>query len=215
MIAVLTGDIVSSRRLPDKRKWLKRLEDVIEKKSGLSKAPKWGIFRGDGFQVELPSPKDALKLAILIRSGLKSVPELFEQGIDARIGIGIGDTGYSAKSTNESDGPAYQWSGKALDFLKDQQYHLYIMVKWPEFQESTNASLRLVNAIIDDWTRPEAEVAWLKLSEGMTQTEMARRLKITQPAVHKRMAGSHLNDIMEFVKHFEKEVPHRIKGNAK
>ncbi len=43
MIAVLTGDIVSSRQVPDKR-WLKRLGEVIEKKSGLSKVSKVDYF---------------------------------------------------------------------------------------------------------------------------------------------------------------------------
>lgn len=215
MIAVLTGDIVSSRRVVDKRKWLKRLEEIIEKKSRLGKAPKWGIFRGDGFQIELSSPKDALRLAILIRTGLKSVQELFVQGIDARIGIGIGNKGYSAKSTNESDGPAYHHSGGALDYLKDQQYRLYISSDWPAFDESWNIGLRLMNAIILDWTHAEAEIAWLKLSEGTTQTEMAHRLKISQPAVHKRMAGSHLKDITEVIDYFERDITFRIKAGMK
>ncbi len=53
MIAVLTGDIVSSRKIGDKRKWLTRLREIIDRKTGAwqGEPPKWSVFRGDGFQV--------------------------------------------------------------------------------------------------------------------------------------------------------------------
>jgi len=214
MIAVLTGDIVSSRNIPDKRKWLKRLEDIIEHKTGLPKPPKFGVFRGDGFQVELPPP-EALRIAILIRAGLKSVPELFEQEIDARIGIGIGEKGFTGKSINESDGEAYQWSGNVLDSLKNHETRLEIKTPWPQINASLNISLQLASVIIDDWTEGESEIAWIKLSEDKTQTEMAKKLKITQPAVHKRSAGAHLNEISNLISYFENTITTAVKENHK
>lgn len=198
MIAVLTGDIVSSRSVPDKRKWLKRLEEIIEKRSGLTN-PKWGIFRGDGFQLEMTVPAEALRVAILIRAGIKSVDELHSEGLDARIGIGIGEKGYVSKSINESDGEAYQWSGNALDTIKGG---LQVKTRWPERDYGTNIALRLASVIIDDWTQAEAEIAWLSLSQNLTQVEMAKRLKISQPAVNKRAMGGHLNEINELVSYF-------------
>jgi hypothetical protein len=198
MIAVLTGDIVSSRRIADKRQWLKRLQEIIEKRSGLSKVPKWGVFRGDGFQVELAAPADALRIAILIRTGLKS-----GQGTDARIAIGIGDKGYTGKSVNESDGEAYQSSGALLDSFKNSQHRLEMKSPWPEIDQQMNISLQFASVIIDDWTQAEAEIAWLKMSEVKTQVEMAKKLKISQPAVHKRFAGAHLDEIFALIDYFE------------
>jgi hypothetical protein len=210
MIAVLTGDIVSSRQIPGKRLWLKKLQDIIEKRSGLSKVPKWSVFRGDGFQVELTTPADALRIALLIRTGLKS-----SQGIDARIAIGIGEKGYTAKSVNESDGEAYQYSGNLLDSFKASQNRLEIKSPWPEIDRSINMSLLLASVIIDDWTQAEAEIAWLKLSEEKTQVEMAKKLKITQPAVHKRATGAHLTEVVNLISYFESTITAAIKGNQK
>lgn len=215
MIAILTGDIVSSRRVPDKKRWLKRLKEIIEKKSGLAKVPRWDVFRGDGFQLELSSPADALRIAILIRSGLKSLPELYNQGIDARIGIGIGRKEYVGKSISDSDGEAYQWSGSVLDSLKGEQSRLQMKSPWNELDLPMNIALQLASVIIDEWTSPEAEIMWLWLTEGKTQVEMARKLKITQPAVHKRAAGAHLREISNLLDYFQAAISGRPENVAK
>ncbi|MEI9921521.1 MAG: hypothetical protein WDO14_22440 [Bacteroidota bacterium] len=214
MIAVLTGDIVSSRKAPDK-KWLARLSEVIEKKSSLKKAPKWTIFRGDGFQIELPEPEKALQVALIIRSGLRSVPQLFEQGIDARIGIGIGEKEFTGKSISESDGQAYQLSGGVLDSLKNDKYKLHIKTPWPEVDLAINVALQLASVVIDDWSLAESEIAWLWLTEGKTQVEMAKKLKITQPAIHKRFAGAHLSEISDLLTYYHDVVSHHTKSPKK
>lgn len=206
MIAVLTGDIVSSRSLPNKSHWLRKLQDIIEKRSGLPKKPRWGIFRGDGFQVELADPSEALRLAILIRAGLRSIPEFSKLKLDARIAIGIGEKGYTGKSVNESDGQAYQWSGAALDSLKNENHRLEIVTPWQTIDKPMNTALRLASAIIGDWTFAEAEVVWLKLSEGRTQEQMAKKLKISQPAVHKRYASAHYQELSGLISYFETAI---------
>ncbi len=211
MIAVLTGDIVSSRSLPEKKLWLNRLREIIEKKAGYHKTPRWGIFRGDGFQVEMLNPWDALRVAILIRSGLKALPELYEHGIDARIGIGVGEKGYVGKSINESDGEAYQLSGNALDLISSDQYRLQFASPWPEVNRSMNIALHLASAIIDDWSQPKAEITWLKMSEDKTQIDMARKLGITQPAVNKRTVGANLNEILDLVTYFDDFISSKVK----
>jgi hypothetical protein len=203
MIAVLTGDIVSSRKIGDKRKWLKRLREIIERKTGLGKPPKWSVFRGDGFQVEIGSPEHALRIAVLIRAGLRSVPE---QKIDARIGVGIGEKGFTGNSVNESDGEAYQRSGALLDSLKKDRSRLQIQSPWAEMDSAMNTALALASVIIDDWTQPEAEVAWLLMSEQKTQVEMAKKLKISQPAIHKRFTGAHLTEINALIGYFSSTV---------
>ena len=211
MIAILTGDIVSSRSIPEKRPWLNRLHEIIDRKTGLNKAPKWGIFRGDGFQIELTTPSDALRIALLIRSGLKSIPELHEQGIDARIGIGIGQKGYTSKSINESDGEAYYFSGAALDSLKGDQHRMQIKTPWSHIDVPVNLTLLFASAMIDEWTQAQAEIVWMKMSEEKTQTEMAKKLKISQPAVHKRTAGAHLNEISALLSYFDEVVVAALK----
>jgi hypothetical protein len=206
MIAVLTGDIVSSRSVPNKSRWLRKLQEIIERRSGLSKTPKWGVFRGDGFQVELAQPSDALRLSILIRAGLQSMPGFSKLKLDARIAIGIGEKGYTGKSVNESDGQAYLWSGTLLDSLMRQSHRLQLNSPWPVIDKPVNVALKLASSIIDDWTFAEAEIVWLKLSEGKTQEQMAKKLKISQPAVHKRYVSSHYHELSELILYFESAI---------
>ncbi|HZY80253.1 MAG TPA: hypothetical protein VFE50_12065 [Cyclobacteriaceae bacterium] len=212
MIAVLTGDIISSRTLPNRSRWLRRLEEIIEKKSGLAKPPKWGVFRGDSFQVELSRPQDALRLAILIRAGLRSTPGFSPIRLDARIAIGIGDKGYSGKSVHYSDGEAYVLSGTALDVLKRENSRLTIQTPGFTIGKSLEISLQLASTIIDDWSFAEAQAVWLKLSENKTQEEIAKKLKISQPAVHKRYTGSHYNEISKLLTYFESAVSSEPEG---
>ncbi|MEJ0033885.1 MAG: hypothetical protein WDO15_27725 [Bacteroidota bacterium] len=56
--------------------------------------------------------------------------ELFDQGIDARVGIGLGKKEYTGKSISESDGEAYQWSGNILDSLKGYQSKWRAKTPW-------------------------------------------------------------------------------------
>jgi hypothetical protein len=217
MIAVLTGDIVSSRSLPNKSRWLRRLQEIIDKRSGLRKGPRWGIFRGDGFQVELPDAEasDALRLAILIRAGLRSMPAFAKLKLDARIAIGIGEKGYTGKSVNESDGQAYQWSGTTLDSLKSETHRLALVTPWTHIDTPVNVALKLASSIIGDWTFAEAEVVWLKLSEGKTQEQMAKKLKISQPAVHKRYASAHYQELSTLISYFESAISNAIMNPGK
>lgn len=215
MIAVLTGDIVSSRSLPNKSSWLRRLQEIIDKRSGLRKTPRWGIFRGDGFQVEIPDASEALRLAVLIRAGLRSMPAFPKLKLDARIAIGIGEKGYTGKSVNESDGQAYQWSGTTLDSLKRESHRLQIVTPWLHIDQPVNVALKLASSLIDDWTFAEAEVVWLKLSEGKTQEQMAKKLKISQPAVHKRYASAHYQELSELISYFNTAVDYAIMNPGK
>jgi hypothetical protein len=211
MIAVLTGDIVSSQSLESANQWSKRLKQVIEKRSGLAKTPRWDVFRGDGFQVELEDASSAIRMAFLIRAGLKSIQE---EDVDARIGIGIGRKGYTGKSVNESNGEAYLFSGAVLDSLKKQSHRLEINTPWPAI-DKLNVSLRLASVIIDDWTFAEAEIAFLKLSEDKTQEELAKKLDISQPAVHKRLSKAHYQELQDLILFFETELNEVLKNNSK
>jgi hypothetical protein len=211
MIAVLTGDIVSSQSLESANQWSKRLKQVVEKRSGLAKIPRWDVFRGDGFQVELEDPSGAIRMAILIRAGLKSIQP---EDVDARIGIGIGKKGYTGKSVNESNGEAYLFSGAVLDSLKNRSHRLEINTPWPVI-DKINIALRLASVIIDDWTSAEAEIAFLKLSEDKTQEELAKKLDISQPAVHKRLSKAHYQELQDLILFFETELNEVLKNHSK
>ena len=114
MIAVITGDIINSRELPDE--WIGTLKDALNGLFG--KNINWEIFRGDSFQVEL-NAKDALINAIYIKACIKTL-----KGADVRIGIGIGKKTINAEKVTEANGEAFVNSGSAFDALKTNKVNL-------------------------------------------------------------------------------------------
>lgn len=205
-IAVITGDIISSRNIPEKSLQLSRMKSTFAHAIDVAGPARVEVFRGDSFQLELSKPENALKASLLIRSGLKAIPEFYKRKLDVRMAIGIGKKGYRGKTVNESDGEAYQFSGLLSDTLKKMDVKLAIRTPWEAFDEEMNVSFKLVSAIIDEWSQVSAETVWLQLIAEKTQEQLARKLKISQPAVHKRIHKSHFSEIRLLEERFRKEI---------
>lgn len=211
IIAVLTGDIVHSRKLADKADWLQRLKEVFRYLEEMQDTGKyglcWEIFRGDSFQAAWQAPEQVLFAALLIRTGLRSLPQFFEQGLDVRIGIGIGHEGFKATSVKESDGEAYQLSGQMLDLLDKDKQRLAIRSGWEDLNKMLEASLPLVEAIMQDWSQPLHEIAFYRLRyPDMTQQALAEKLSITQPSINWRLNKSRIDLILAYENFFRNRV---------
>ena len=108
MIAVITGDIIASRKLKDQTVWSKPLRDLFNQ---YGKSPgTWEIFRGDSFQIEV-LPEDALRAALRIKSLIKTVSpdsdRKLKSPIDVRMAIGIGERGQGSGQISEDNGFAF------------------------------------------------------------------------------------------------------------
>ena len=115
--AVITGDIINSTRIRAERRTLLidsilRVADELKILSPLQIE----MFRGDSFQVVVDEPEEALRIAILLRAGLKcSTPLECGSAWDARIALGVGEISYGADKIVMSDGEAFHFSGRELD----------------------------------------------------------------------------------------------------
>src|SRR5690625_6696370 len=78
MIAVITGDIISSRKLSNQDKWILPLKELF---NTWGERPRdWELERGDYFQVEIKKPEEALIRAFQIKALIKKVkPERSEE----------------------------------------------------------------------------------------------------------------------------------------
>jgi hypothetical protein len=89
---VITGDIIKSTTV--KTEWRETLLNSIRSVAdelALLTPLKLEFFRGDSFQVVVANPEEALKVAVLLRAGLKSkTPQESKNLWDARIALGIG-----------------------------------------------------------------------------------------------------------------------------
>ncbi len=196
MIAILTGDIINSEG-HRASEWMAILKEQL---SEFGKTPTdWEVYRGDEFQLKV-SPKQALRAAIHIKTRIKSIKDL-----DVRIAIGIGTETYRADSVSESNGTAYQNSGRIFETLKEQKLNLAFSSGTEDFDHTMNLMLKLALDFMDEWTPVSAEVVAIALaSPKMSQKEIAGQLNIQQSAVSQRQKRARLDLIFELLAYYEK-----------
>ncbi|WP_445157236.1 hypothetical protein [Halomonas sp. E14] len=200
-IAVLTGDVVESRRVSDRPRLYRWLDDSLatlaQRHGGRAER-----FRGDGFQLALPHPGQALAAAVALRAALIQHSEP-EQRWDARIAIAVGPARWQPdQRLADADEPPFVQSGLALDALGQSDERL-ALVPGPHDDGSLALLLRYLDALIDGWSRYSAEVVGLSLAGSPSQQAMAERLGIRQPSVHKRLRAARWALLVDTLAHFE------------
>jgi len=190
MIAVITGDIINSKKLNPK-KWLKPLKAELE---AIGPGPKlWEIYRGDSFQLMITNPAEALITSIKIKASLKSV-----SGMDVRMAVGIGTKIHSAQKVTESNGTAFVHSGEKFEMLKKEKQNLAIKSDWPEFDKEMNLYLKLGLIAMDNWTVNAAEIVKTTMENpDKLQEELGKIVGIKQNAISNRLKRAYYDEIME------------------
>ncbi len=220
--AVITGDIVHSRDLDNLQALLQVLKETIpEIEKQLNIKINLEIYRGDSFQVLIEEPEYAPKIAVLIRAKLRSkttLSELEDSNVpidnlwDARISIGIGHVDNPANKVVESTGEAFELSGKQLDDMKPSQDRIRLVSTWEILNHQFEAMAKLGDAIISRWTLSSCEAAYRHLLFGETQTQIAQQLKISQPAVHKRLNIANIDAIESMINYLNLTIKKQIHG---
>lgn len=198
--AVLTGDIVRSRDISPRRKLISVLKDALQTAREKYQAD-FDLYRGDSFQLILPSAPAAALVAVVIRSKLLSHSPSKQQPWDARISIGIGDITYKSEEVAESDGPAFLRSGDGMKQLASEGGRLIIGAPWEQADRSLSLVTRFADSVISDWSSYSAETAYYSLVYNESQTVLAKRLKKSQPTINTRIATAKLDLIRSYVEH--------------
>lgn len=177
--AVITGDIINSAKYPQSE-WLPSLGDYL---SQVGNSPvSWEVYRGDEFQVRV-APETAIRTAIRIKAVIKSF-----KGLDVRMGIGLGEESHRAPRVSESNGTAYQRSGRTFESLKIQKINLGISSGVESFDRNWNLILQLALEFMDSWSTVSAEIITLGMEyPEASQREIAGMLSIKQSAVSQRI----------------------------
>ncbi len=218
VVAVLSGDLVKSRRLEDSRSAvLDGIAQVIKVTRSflVTKHTKFfysGIYRGDSFQCALPEPKHSLWTALFIRAELMKLRRR-DICVDVRMGLGLGTfSTWNERDISASDGEAFQLSGKALDALKsakEKYRRLRILTPWPDTDASFSNMASFLDALTQRWTLEQAEAISLALMDK-TQEEIAIALKVKQPAVQMRLQTAGYYALKEALDYFGKVLADRI-----
>lgn len=179
-IAVLTGDLINSTGVASPKKFTQRLVQLLEGIESVYRGDA-STFRGDGFQVSIPNPTDALTCAIYIRAGLIAASPSRRERWDARIAIAI-----AADNTNDGNyGDAYIESGRGLDEMTKQALYLYAQ---PEvFRVSAVLATAFADDIISHWSASEAEAYFVHLTEPGGHQNVANKLKKSRSTITKSL----------------------------
>jgi hypothetical protein len=203
MTAIITADIINSRKLVNQEIWIAPLKTLL--KSYGSTPEKWEIFRGDYFQIEIEDAEEALLLALKIKALIKSISVTERQKkvspIDVRMAIGLGTKEYAANRISESNGTAFIHSGEKFEKLKKEKTTLAVHSSFPNFDYEMNLYLKLAVIQMDAWTVNSA-VLFTTLFEDpeKNQTEIGAILGIGQNSVSGRFKRAHVDEILELDK---------------
>ena len=214
MLAIITGDIIASRKLVNQEKWLLPLKNLF---ANWGNNPKnWELYRGDFFQLEITNIDDVLLKALEIKALIKKVEPVDERKniatIDVRIAIGIGDKSYSAETISESNGSAFIFSGEKFDLLKKENTTIGIKTPWQDFDEEINLYLKLAAIFMDKWSVSSAELMQIVLKHPhATQEAIGKQLGIKQNSVSGRWKRTYINEILEVNKMFQKKIKKLLK----
>jgi hypothetical protein len=200
MIAILTGDIVDSRKLESPVSWILPLKSLF---STWGSSPKtWEIFRGDSFQLEISEPQNSLLAALQIKALMKSLANSDQSKrtspVDVRLAIGIGEKTYTSDQITESNGPAFIRSGERFETLKSEGNQLAVASPWPDFDREINLILRLASIQMDSWSISSGELLIEILKNpARNQTELGKLLGIGQNAISKRFKAANVAEIAD------------------
>jgi hypothetical protein len=196
MIAVITGDIINSRRV-NSEVWLPKLKEYFSKI--ISDSEKWEIYGGDSFQIEI-NIEDALLVALCIKALIKS-----NSLIDVRLAIGLGDKNFKGKKVTESYGTAFINSGEALKNIKNTT--IVISSSNKVFDECWNPILKLVSFISENWKPVTSQTLFFSLThKNLLQKEVAERLSKDKTTVNKALKRGGYNEILDVLNLYTKMI---------
>lgn len=186
MIAIITGDIINSRK-GKVENWLNALKETLNQYG--TEPKNWEIFRGDSFQLSI-SPEKAILASLHIKSTIKQ-----SKLHDARIAIGLGEEKYSSTTISEANGSAYVNSGRCFDTLKKQT--LAIMSPNKKFDQSINIMLSLSLLTTNNWSSVVSEVIKTAIENPKnSQKSLAKLLNKSQSSVSEALKRGGFEEIM-------------------
>lgn len=196
MVAILTGDIVNSRKVSSSI-WLDELKHTLNH-LGTSQSD-WEIYRGDSFQLRI-DPKNALSAAFLIKSCIKTTAAL-----DARMAIGLGTEDFIGENVLQSNGEAYIFSGEAFDALKTQKM-LFRSVNF-RFNQVINLMIQSLSLTTDNWPPVYASIIHAKLMHPeKTQIQLSQLLGKNQSTISEALKKTGYQEISNVIQYYQQEI---------
>ncbi len=212
MIAVISADLLSSSGYSREylEKVLVALKDEFEELKTINKsaASNFKIFRGDSFQGIVEFPAESLKIAIRLKTVINRLQvDKNSRAItaDIRCAIGIGTYDFKRESISESNGQAFQFSGRTLDSMKNSARKTLLKTPMESIDNEFNTSLFLFDTLTDKWSTASAEVVYFLL-KGFKEQDIAEKLEISQSAVNQRKKAAGWDAIAQLLERYNQVI---------
>lgn len=196
---VITGDIIESSAIQIKYRDL-LLESVrkVADELAVIEPIKIEFFRGDSFQMVVDGPENAMKIAVLLRAGLKSrTPKEFKKPWDARLSLGVGTISYHANNIVVSDGEAFQYSGRELDGMGKRR--LVVKTRWGDVNEELQVSTAFADEVVSSWSVSQSQAAYQALLYNTSQKEIAHKFQKSAQNISKLLGAAKVNLIQMYI----------------
>jgi len=221
--ATISADIVSSTALNVRQRLVleKKLAQllVILKQTFGSKTFFGRLIKGDYIECVLNDPKLSLRVALLIKSYVKSLPiqpdrkahqnldEFREYGV--RIAIGIGELSIFNKKKGIIDGEAIYFSGRAINEMtasdKKNRATLVFKSNNTTWNESFMPMYQLLDVLFTKYKRAQSEVIFYKLL-NKPEKEITTILKKSQSTINQHSTSTGWYAVENAVKYFENTI---------
>ena len=204
----IIGDMKQSQKMKNRNEVQIKLKNILETINIMYQedlAAKFIITLGDEFQGLLKQGANTMKILSQI--------ERMMYPVQLRFGIGIGriTTEINPEMALGADGPGYYKARAAIEYLKDNEKKKQSVPTDTRFEvECENQeNIRMLNTIVslmtvikEGWSDRQREIIWDIMEHQDSQSNVANRLNIKQPAVQKSLAlGNYYayKDAMDFI----------------
>ena len=213
--AVLTGDIVDSLKFDInirnkiRQSLLALSKDIFYKNDFKEFIPlPFDIFQGDSWQLLVTSPRESLRISLLIKSYLLS--SIMNHRVNTRISIGIGEINPSKERVSMGDGEAFILSGRGLNSQKKDVYFSLSLSEELEEKnpllKSMNVIFTLIDSICNNWTQKQAYAVYYAL-QGWQNIQISENwigsTNVTPQNVSSHLIKAGLYSIETSLRYFE------------
>lgn len=208
---VITGDIIESSAIQIKYRdfLLESIREIADELSVIEPL-KIEFFRGDSFQMVIDTPENAMKIAVLLRAGLKGhTPKECKRPWDARLSLGVGTISYHADRIVLSDGEAFQYSGRKLDEMGKRR--LIVKTRWEDVNEELQVSTAFADEVISSWSISQSQAAYQALLYNTSQKELAHKFQKSAQNISKLLSAAKVNLIQMYIYRYHKLISGLIK----
>jgi len=223
--AVISGDIIASTSLNDTgRAAIEVGLNELLKKLSIDFNVFGRIIKGDYLECVVPEPENALRVALAIKSFVKSIAAQ-KFAIDEkdnrfrsfnihgiRLAIGYGELSRFDPEKGIIDGEAIYLSGRAISeattYNKERiviKNTMFFVSANEELNEEFDALLALIDVLMGKATNRQSEVLYLKLMNQNEET-ISATMNIAQPVVNQHSTSVGWNAIEKAVVHFYNKI---------